>query len=129
MGLISRVSSRTYRLFHKMASLINDLLKSQRDQDSIYENFRDPHEDTKHWYCRKEFIRENYANFFDGARKNDDSKLTEQDIFDRLDCLSRCWVNMEFYKTGYSQSLMDEINSMADGLPPLVRLLADGEHM
>ena len=118
-----------------MASLINDLLKSQRDQDSIYEKFRDPHEDTKHWYCRKEFIRENYANFFNNSQVNDDDEQdqnqnqTEQDIFDRLDCLSRCWVNMEFYKTGYSESLMAEVNSMAEGLPPIVRLLADGEHM
>merc|ERR1711974_133160 len=112
MGLISRVSSRTYRprnfarTDRKMtetmdpSQLFQNLVKQSRAQDDMYDTYRDDNEDTKHWYCRKQFIKHNYDNFIPTNTSNmpEDILMEKKD---RLDCLSRCWANVQFYQTSY----------------------------
>lgn len=107
------------------SELIKNLVQAQRTQDDIYDSYREPNEDTKHWYCRKQFIRLNYDKFFPQNTINlpEDVLLDKKD---RLDCLSRCWANIEFYQTSYPDGVMKKVNEMAVEMAPVEVLLREG---
>merc|ERR1712071_370828 len=113
MGLISRVSSRTYRLIskpdshtatvnwrafciaatHRFAnmaakSMFSALVDKTRAQEDQYDAFRSHHEDMKHWYARKEFIRHNWDKYFSQPDLSEEEKEIRTD---KLDCLSKVY--------------------------------------
>ena len=108
------------------SSIFNTLIEQTRAQEDQYEKYRDAHEDTKHWYARKEFIRHCWDRFFSDPDLDEDEKERRQD---RLDCMSRVWANMHFLGTTYPVNVMKEIQDMQYGMAPVPKLLQEGEEM
>ena len=110
-----------------MASTIfNTLIEQTRAQEDKYDKYRDDHEDTKHWYARKEFIRHCWDRYFSEPNLSEEE---EEKRSDRLDCMSRVWANMHFLGTTYPINVMKEIQDMQYGMAPVQKLLVEGEEM
>merc|ERR1711879_725311 len=108
----------------KMSGILNQLIEQSRAQEDKYDAYRDRYEDTKHWYCRKEFIRHNWDRFFS------EPDLTPEQLVerkDKLDCRSRVWANMHFMGTSYPIGVTKELTEMSFGMAPISVLLKDGE--
>ena len=106
------------------SDIIKNLVQQTRKQDDIFDQYRDENEDTKHWHCRKQFIRHNYSKFFPTTDNLPEEIFQEKK--DRLDCLSKCWANVQFYQTEYPIGVMNKIQEMSYGMSNLDVLLREG---
>jgi hypothetical protein len=107
-----------------MSDIFNTLIEQTRAKEDVYDKYRDEHEDTKHWYARKEFLRHNFDKYFSEPNLSEDEQLRRSD---RIDCMSRVWANMHFMGTTYPMKVMAEIQDMQYGMADVKKLLQEGE--
>lgn len=95
-------------VFLRKLSLHRDDMDAPFDVESL----RDEHESNSEWRMRREFLLANY-----------------QDLpFNRLICLSRCFINIEVYGCTYPSEVMAQVRELSSSVNPKI-MAAQRERM